>query len=623
MPFSTQSNEWASRSGLGVVVDSNDSFVNSIFSFNSLTSMTQSQALVLETTTLAVGLWLIFCIVLRFCPLDDGRSRWFRLRYWLSRLDVCFNTRHWLDEQKIMVKRKTELGGTFSVASFIFFLGLSTALLYQIISKRSVEVQNIRPANAPDMKSFVNDLEFNITTVSGMSCAQLHGLGTLQTGDPGSIDERTSPLSDFIKFDCHNTSRGPNVRLKCNQCQLTKDNYYISWHFIDVPNSPAAAVGFQFNLTAKRPRSDEHISVLSGAVDGRDDLNSSSITLRGRAGNILQFRLVPRLFKNVHDLRLIQAFFHEFIPGTSYTRPSELQNSLQNPKDGQLNITFHINFLSDYIVEIDTEEIMGPVSFLADLGGLYAISIALFFYVLAQFEYRVVRFRYEDDVLQKLEARRRARHNWNKLRRYVMYRWGGNSSEEVQHGEKKLKSTENKMKKNRKPLGVGNRDKYNGFRFKSGQTLPLKSEGAEEQSKWQHLKNCIRRGSCAEINKESLVEENLDTTGRLKGTLCTEVGLEEESQSIEIVETSARKEAPGWRKAESLGRRYPWLSSKGSLPPVPETSPDGQMDISSMQSYLKHLYEYNLRLREDFLASQSVLGDIVQRLSPHSDICRD
>lgn len=121
MPFSTQSNEWASRSGLGVVVDSNDSFVNSIFSFNSLTSMTQSQALVLETTTLAVGLWLIFCIVLRFCPLDDGRSRWFRLRYWLSRLDVCFNTRHWLDEQKIMVKRKTELGGTFSVASFIFF----------------------------------------------------------------------------------------------------------------------------------------------------------------------------------------------------------------------------------------------------------------------------------------------------------------------------------------------------------------------------------------------------------------------------------------------------------------------------------------------------------------------
>lgn len=115
----------------------------------------------------------------------------------------------------------------------------------------------------------------------------------------------------------------------------------------------------------------------------------------------------------------------------------------------------------------------------------------------------------------------------------------------------------------------------------------------------------------------------MDTTGRLKGPLCTEVGSEEESRSIEIVDTSTRKEAPGWRKAESLGRRSPWLSSKGSLPPVPEISPDGQMDISAMQSYLKDLYEYNLRIREDFLAAQSVLGDIVQRLSPHSDICRD
>jgi hypothetical protein len=586
--------------------------------------MTKSQALFLEATTLAVGLWLILCIVLRFCPLDNGRSRWFRLRYWLSRLDVCFNTRHWLDEQKIMVKRKTELGGTFSVASFIFFLGLSAALLYQIISKRSVEVQNIRPANAPDMKSFVNDLEFNITTVSGMSCAQLHGLATMQTGDPGLIDERTLPLSDFVKFDCHNTSRGPNVRLHCNHCQLTKDNYYISWYFIDVPNSPAAAVGFHFNLTAKRPGSDEHISVLSGAVkDGRNDLDSSPVTLRGRAGNILQFHLVPRLFKNVHDLRLIQAFFHEFIPGTSYTRTSELQTSLQNPKDGQLNITFHINFLSDYIVEIDTEEIMGPVSFLADLGGLYAISIALFFYVLAQFEYRVMRFRYEDGLLQKLEARRRARQHWDKLRRYVMYRWGGNYSEEVQYGKNKLKFTENKMKKNHKPLEVGNRDRYIDLRLKSGQTLGLKSEGAEEQSKWQHLKNRIRGGSCTEINKESLVEENLDTTGRLKGPLCTELGSEEESQSIEIMDPRARKEAPVRSKAESLGRRPPWLSSKGFLPPVPETSPDGQMDISSMQSYLKHLYDYNVRLREDFLAAQSVLGDIVQRLSPHSDIYRE
>ncbi|KAH9318001.1 hypothetical protein KI387_019770, partial [Taxus chinensis] len=519
------------------------------------------------------------------------------------------------DEQKIVVKRKTELGGTFSVASLIFFLGLSSALLYQIISKRSVEVQNVRPANALDLKSFVNDMDFNITTVSSMSCAQLRGLGTLQTGVPGFIDERTLPLSDLVKADCHNTSRGPTVRFQCNHCELTKDNYYISWHFIDFPNSPAAAVGFHFNLTAKKPGSNEHVSVLSGAVKaGVNDSDNTPLTLRGTVGNILNFRLVPRSFQNVHNLRIIQAFFHEFIPGSFHSRTNELRASFQNPKDGLLNVTFHVNFLSDYIVEIDTEDIMGPVTFLADLGGLYAISIALFFYLLAQFEYRVNSLRYEDNSLLKLEARRRAREHWGKLRKYVMYTWGHNSSDALPSGTNKSNIIQRKTLGIHQPLEFSERCTSIDIRGKSQQTGGLKSEGTEKTANWQQLKNCLHGSGGMELNKENVA----DTEGRLKGPLCIEQASEQESRSIEMIDPRKRKEASAMaRKSESLGRNPPWLSNKEFLPAVPEIPIDQQMDIKSLQRYLGNLYEYNVRLREDFLAAQSVLGDIVHRLSPH------
>ncbi|GLJ48538.1 hypothetical protein SUGI_1024020 [Cryptomeria japonica] len=617
--FNTDTGNWTSESGVGA--NDENGFTQTVFSFNSLKNVTQSQALFLEVTTLAVVLWLVLCIVLRFCPLNDGRTRWFQLRYWLTRLDFFFSTRHWLDEQKIVVKRKTELGGTFSMASLIFFFGLSAALLYQIISKRSVEVQNIRPANAVDLKAFVNDMDFNITTVSSMSCAQLRGLGTLQIGVPGFIDERTLPLSDLLKADCHNTSRGPTIRFQCNQCELTKDNYYISWHFIDVPNSPAAAVGFHFNLTAKKSGSNDHVSVLSGAVKtGRNDSDNTPLTLRGTVGNILKFRLVPRLFHNVHNLRIIQAFFHEFIPGSSYRTTSELQASYQNAKDGMLNVTFHVNFLSDYIVELDTEDIMGPVTFLADLGGLYAISIALFYYLLAQFEYRVNMFRYEDNILPKLEARRRARKHWDKLRKYVMYTWGRNISDTSPPGTNRSKLVERKIKGIHRPLEVGERSTSTDIRAKNRQIGGLESKDIERHTMWQQLKNHLCGGSGMDLNKGNV----RDIEGQLEGPLSIETASEQECGSVEITGSRQRNETSAiTRKSGSLGRNPPWLSNKEFLPVVPDIPTDQQMDIASVQTYLRDLYEYNVRMREDFLAAQSVIRDIVQRLSPHSDICRE
>lgn len=72
------------------------SFPATIFEFDSIKKFTQSQAVFLEATLIMLLSWLVFCFALRFTKLRDGRSAWFQIRWWISRLDICFATRHWL-----------------------------------------------------------------------------------------------------------------------------------------------------------------------------------------------------------------------------------------------------------------------------------------------------------------------------------------------------------------------------------------------------------------------------------------------------------------------------------------------------------------------------------------------
>lgn len=67
-----------------------------IFDFDSIRKLTQSQAVFLEATLFMLLSWLFFCFFARCAPLRDGRSIWFKIRWWISRLDVCFASRHWL-----------------------------------------------------------------------------------------------------------------------------------------------------------------------------------------------------------------------------------------------------------------------------------------------------------------------------------------------------------------------------------------------------------------------------------------------------------------------------------------------------------------------------------------------
>ncbi|KAL6278959.1 hypothetical protein ACE6H2_022560 [Prunus campanulata] len=577
----------------GISTDTLSFFPETIFSFDSIKKFTQSQAVFLEATLVFLLSWLVFCFFLRFMKLgNDGRSIWFRLRWWISRLDVCFSTRHWLDDQKVVKKRKTELGGTFSIASWILFIGLFAALLYQIITKRTIEVHNVRATNAPDLASFNNDMEFNITTISSMSCSNLRDLATLVTGNPGFIDFRVAPLSKFGNYSCQNTSRGPMITLRCNNCQPIQDNLYISWQFIDLPNNPAAAVGFQFNLSTRSHADKKHVSFVSGTLKNGSTFDDRPVTFRGNMTNILKFSLFPRIYRNLHDLKLIQPLFHDFVPGSFFRDTSQLQTSLESSNDGILNTTLYVNFLSAYIVEIDNRNIMGPVSFLADLGGLYCICIGLFFYLLVQCEFRIKKLRNEDSVLRKIRNRRKAQEHWDKLRKYVMYTWGC----------KALNESEKK--------GSG----CIGFNIQS-----VRRNGSSHKQRQQEMDTISFNRKLSLPNKKTAVQECSHTVGGVRSFTPGTSLNPEESSSHSAVEPPLQIEFLGSTKdgkhecvclckEDSSLPKALTLTNDDIIPPPAslDLKDASEMDMSDVQKNLRSLYEYNVMLREKLIATQSL-----------------
>ncbi|XP_028770636.1 uncharacterized protein LOC114728001 [Neltuma alba] len=545
------------------------SFPETIFAFDSIKKFTQSQAVFLEATLVMLLSWLLLCFFLRFTSLGDGSTVWFNIRWWISRLDVCFATRHWLDDQKVVKKRKTELGGTFSIASWILFIGLFAALLYQIISKRTIEVHNVRATSRPELNSFMNDMEFNITTISSMSCSNLRDLGSLVTGNPGFIDQRVASLSTLANYSCHNSSKGPTITLKCKNCKLAHDNMYISWHFADLPNNPATAVGFEFNLSAMDDLN-KYVSFVSGTLKNGSAFDDRPVTFRGRESNILKFNLFPRIYHSLHDLKLIQPLFHEFLPGSIYRDTNQLQASLESSVDGLLNTTLYINFLSSYIVEINKENIMGPVSFLADLGGLYCISIGIFFYLLIQCEYRIKKLRNEDSVLRRIRNQHKAREHWNKLRKYVMYTYGYNTGDDIYKNSKMESSC-------------------SGLMLQS-----IRGSGS----------SCKRR---QQSRTDSISFYRKPSGTATKSLSCKP--LESTNDQKQHSENVSKQQSVG--SSKEMARSQPQESSfiDNFIPPPPslEFKSDSEMDMSDVKRNLKRLHEYNVMLRENLVARQSLL----------------
>ncbi|OMO89263.1 hypothetical protein COLO4_19830 [Corchorus olitorius] len=574
------------------------SFPETFFAFNSIKKFTQSQAVFLEATLVMLLAWLIFCFCLRFTKLGDGRNVWFKIRWWISRLDVCFATRHWLDDQKLVMKRKTELGGTFSIAGWILFTGLFAALLYQVIANRTIEVHNVKATNAPDLASFRNDMEYNMTTVSSMSCSNLRPPTTILVGSSGFIDAKVAPLSNFLNFSCRNTSLGPTITLKCSNCQIMQDYMSISWQFVDLPNSPASAVGFQFNVTAKDHTRKGHVSFVSGTLKNGSNFDNRPVTFRGVDTNILIFNLFPRVYRSVNNLRLIQPLFHEFVPGSVLRDTSQLQASLENANDGQINTTLYINYLSSYIIEIENRNIVGAVGFLADLGGLFCISMGIFLYLLVQFEFRIKKLRYEDSILQKIRNRKKAQEHWDKVRKYVMYTWGCNKLDVDNqskmepgcgsfmvpsiHGNGSFRGGGSTRKRRKQ----SNTD----ISFSKQVSIPIEKNTALEQAHTQEVKSCSQ-GSISGP----------------EGTFCSR---NKPPPKLDVPQHAKdkRRHFIGSNDAVSFQDQAVSLSDEILPPPPPlELKSGPELELSDIQKNFQRLYDYNVMLREKFVATQSLL----------------
>ncbi|XP_064974498.1 uncharacterized protein LOC135585139 isoform X2 [Musa acuminata AAA Group] len=441
-------------------------FLDTVLPLESLERMVRSEDALLRAVLVVTLVWLAFCVAVRLGRIDGGRTVWFRIRWSIAQLDL-FATNHdregiggaassssscharsglsfdsvecglapargggsasahtARDDNKVVRKRKSELGGTLSVVSWILFIGLLSALLYQLITRRSIEVHRVRPSNAMDLKSFIS-FEFNITTVSSMSCSHMRGLDKLVIGTPGFIDCKVFPLSNYANYSCYNTTWGPTVSLKCNNCQIPTGDHYISWQFVDLPDDPAAAVGFQFNLSAKAHNDNRHVSYVSGTLNSGSYLHNRAVTFRGPDLNIMKIHLFPQKFDYLKDnLWLIQPLVHDFLPGSFFYEIDKLRASLRSSKDGLVNTTLCISYLSDYIVEIDKENILGIVALLSDVGGLCTITLAISLYFLHQCESRIKKLQMDDTEMRDIRRRRRAQQHWDKLRIYVRYTWG-------------------------------------------------------------------------------------------------------------------------------------------------------------------------------------------------------
>ncbi|KAL4382310.1 hypothetical protein HN51_005928 [Arachis hypogaea] len=550
------------------------SFPETLFAFDRIKKFTQSQAVFLEATLVMLLSWLIMCFFLRFMKLGDGRNVWFQIRWWISRLDICFATRHWLDDQKVVTKRKTELGGAFSIASWILFIGLFAALLYQIISKRSIEVHNIRATNGPELASFISHLDFNITAISSMSCANLRGLGTLVTGNPGFVDERVLSLSTLVNYTCYNSSKGPTIALKCEKCRAIPDNMYISWQFVDLPSSPATAVGFEFKLSAS-DYTKKHVSFVNGTLKNGSNFDNSPVTFRGRESNILKFNLFPRIYRNLHDLKLIQPLFHEFLPGSVSRDRNQLRASLENSVDGLVNTTLYINFLSAYVVEIDKENILGPVSFLADLGGLYCISIGIFFYLLIQCEYRIKKLRNEDNVMRTIRNRRKAQEHWDKLRKYVMFTYGYPTIED----DYKNSKTD--------PCCSG--------------TMLHSVRGSASSRKRRMQSKTSSISFYKKADQPATMSQSFRPVGSANGSNLQPENMEKQ-HNVDIHNNDPHRPRSSQSHESSI-------VDDNFIPPPPslECKDGSRMNMSDVQKNLQSLYEYNVMLRDKLVAAQSLL----------------
>ncbi|GAQ83572.1 hypothetical protein KFL_001530130 [Klebsormidium nitens] len=375
-----------------------------------------AQLISFEITIILVGVWFLFCLGLRFAPLEGN---WFRLRYKISRCDVIFSKQHWFDEQKVLVKRRTEMGGALSLASLLFFLGAIVGLIWDLETQKQYTVESVMIASHQVIQGFENDLLFNLTGYGSLRCEMLQQ-PTVTTGEIQEEVRTVSAIAAGDSYTCVNNPDGVTLRVTCPNCTAGRENYLIQSEFADINGTQAYALGWAYDACAVH-KSREYKSCVSGKIAGASNGTYAPMaTLRGELPTVLSFSFYPRIFRQFDpELLLLDTQFRQYTAGTFATDNATLQPLLAAPTG--VRVALLLELAGSFVLITETQSTNGVLTFLAKAGGLYTISYWLFYFILMQFEKRIKRLRYDDKRLNSLECTRIARLRWDKVRLFVKY----------------------------------------------------------------------------------------------------------------------------------------------------------------------------------------------------------
>ena len=346
-----------------------------------LQSRNAGEAVVLQGTLTLMSLWLALTLALRFAPL---RGKWLRARFIVSQCDLLFHSHHWVDPQKVLAKRRTELGGAFTIAVWISFIGFALGTLYEQVAVESPVSKSVRDTTFADIQQWTVSLDAHAVPLGGgTSCGQLVG---------ASVSGLSADAADASStWGCEDTDAGALVSFACERCTLTRTAARISLSFA---GEGVQADGVEWEVCSPAPLG-HRIACTRGA-------EHSDRPLAGDEPTEISTRLVPEVIYASGELaeQLYQLRLSEVAPAVGGAA-------------GAFSVDLIVELESDWLIlRTKDSSTDGFVTFLSKLGGLWTLCLTVFMLVLTQSEVHIHKLRYDDKLLIGLERQRRTVQKW-------------------------------------------------------------------------------------------------------------------------------------------------------------------------------------------------------------------
>mmetsp|Transcript_33903 Transcript_33903/g.107703 ORF Transcript_33903/g.107703 Transcript_33903/m.107703 type:complete len:750 (+) Transcript_33903:92-2341(+) len=386
-----------------------------------------------------------FCTLLRCAPLH---GRWLEMRFAISRFDRRFSKRHWYDESKVNVKRRTELGGMLTIVSWIFFIGLSLSIILNYMLGVNTTTDAIDLLTMEELNDKPLTYMISIDFWGTARCDQLkvqdvfniNQDGFNGTADPADIDNNGDNTQGTVSVVCDDESTDPSlvsrvrVNMTCLSCTGISSTYLQRFAFEDkVPpgggqpdwRSPVVFSAIEYTMCVNAT-----VGQLDSCVTSliRPDVRSAAMRGYRESGEDELYDCSSALVNGIlleidrgtgdapYTFMLAEA---NVDPGGQITKASQL-----SPKDkvagGPIapagfsygkgaGACFEVTLSSQrsWILRRRIHNLnQSFVTFMSKVGGIYSLSLSLFMWLLIQSELRVKTLRYDLDLLEAVREKR-------------------------------------------------------------------------------------------------------------------------------------------------------------------------------------------------------------------------